>query len=234
MRKPKSFLFVCFAVFCLTMACFGTVSAQGARGTVIIEDTMPDDEKDKSADKKDKPAVEKYVYEYLTGKGVTMIGDSIMNGNRGVILEQLPDAHIDAKGSRDVCGGFEAAKRLQQNGMLSDVVIVELGTNGPLLNHEPYASGTQNLLELLGTERQIFWVTVYCSYSQWMAMNNEYIWELSQTRPNITVIDWYSLAVNHPEWFPDGVHPNAEGARNFAKLLREALQEKYGGTTYSE
>ena len=155
-----------------------------------------------------------------------MIGDSIMNGNRGVILEQLPDAHIDAKGSRDVCGGFEAAQRLQQNGMLSDVVIVELGTNGPLLNHEPYASGTQNLLVLLGTERQIFWVTVYCSYSQWMAMNNDFIWELSKTRPNITVIDWYSLSIEHPEWFPDGVHPNMEGARNFAKRLREALEEK--------
>lgn len=227
MRKPKSFLFVFFAVLCLAMNCFAAGSTQGSRGTVIIEDTMPDDEKDTSADAKDKPAVEKYVYEYLTGKGVTMIGDSIMNGNRGVILEQLPDAHIDAKGSRDVCGGFEAAQRLQQNGMLSDVVIVELGTNGPLLNHEPYASGTQNLLELLGTERQIFWVTVYCSYSQWMAMNNDFIWELSKTRPNITVIDWYSLSIEHPEWFPDGVHPNMEGARNFAKMLREALEEKY-------
>lgn len=227
MRKPKSFLFVFFAVLCLAMTCFAAGSTQGSRGTVIIEDTMPADEKDTSADEKDKPAVEKYVYEYLTGKGVTMIGDSIMNGNRGVILEQLPDAHIDAKGSRDVCGGFEAAQRLQQNGMLSDVVIVELGTNGPLLNHEPYASGTQNLLELLGTERQIFWVTVYCSYSQWMAMNNDFIWELSKTRPNITVIDWYSLSIEHPEWFPDGVHPNMEGARNFAKMLREALEEKY-------
>lgn len=165
---------------------------------------------------------------YLTGKGVTMIGDSIMNGNRSIILDQLPDAYIDAKGSRDVCGGFEAASKLLAEGKLSDVVIVELGTNGPLLRHEPYATGTQNLLQLLGTERQIFWVTVYCSYSQWMEMNNNYIWELSRTRPNITVIDWYSLAVQHPEWFPDGVHPNLEGARWFAKLLRDELTMKYG------
>ena len=64
-------------------------------------------------------------------------------------------------------------------------------------------------------------------------MNNEYIWELSATRPNITVIDWYSLAVNHPEWFPDGVHPNVEGARNFAKLLHDALEEKYQNRTGS-
>ena len=217
MRKQGSFLLACLMVFSLIMASFGTVDAAQVPKDEIKEPT-PIEEED--------PVEVEEVPDYSTGKGVTMIGDSIMNGNRSIILDQLPDALIDAKGSRDICGGFEAAKRLQQEGNLSDVVIVELGTNGPLLNHEPYASGTQNILELLGTERQIYWVTVYCSYSQWMAMNNEYIWELSKTRPNIRVIDWYSLAVEHPEWFPDGVHPNLEGARQFAKLLHDELQPK--------
>lgn len=236
----RIFIFMCLMMFCLTATNFVTAQAQSSktrlRDVIIKEEPFPDSFSEQPSQplQPSAPVFDRDMSEYLTGKGVTMIGDSIMNGNRSIILNQLPDALIDAKGSRDVCGGFEAAKKLQWEGNLSDVVIVELGTNGPLLRHEPYASGTQNLLELLGTERQIFWVTVYCSYSQWMAMNNEYIWELSQTRPNITVIDWYSLAVNHPEWFPDGVHPNVEGARNFAKLLREALQEKYGGTNYSE
>ncbi len=217
MRKQRSFLLACLMVFSLIMASFGTVDAAQVPKDEIKEPTPIEEEE---------PVEVEEVPDYSTGKGVTMIGDSIMNGNRSIILDQLPDALIDAKGSRDICGGFEAAKRLQQEGNLSDVVIVELGTNGPLLNHEPYASGTQNILELLGTERQIYWVTVYCSYSQWMAMNNEYIWELSKTRPNIRVIDWYSLAVEHPEWFPDGVHPNLEGARQFAKLLHDELQPK--------
>ena len=218
MFKQRGFQIMCFVVLALTMTCFGRGSAQvletETRDSIIIEETEPINAED--------------VSKYLTGEGVTMIGDSIMSGNRNLIYEQLPDSYIDAKGSRDVCGGFEAAQRLQQEGKLSDVVIVELGTNGPLLKHEPYASGTQNLLELLGTERQIFWVTVYCSYSQWMEMNNNYIWELSSMYPNITVIDWYSLAVEHPEWFPDGVHPNVAGARQFAKLLRDALATKFG------
>ena len=225
MLKQKNFLFVCLIVFSLMTVCFGTADAQSSRDRTIDPTLL-----EPPVNPPEQPVYEEDTSRYLTGAGVTMIGDSIMNGNRRIILEQLPDAFIDAKGSRDVCGGFEAASRLQLEGKLTDVVIVELGTNGPLLKHEPYASGTQNLLELLGTERQIFWVTVYCSYSQWMAMNNDYIWELSMTRPNITVIDWYSLAVQHPEWFPDGVHPNVEGARNFAKLLREALTEKYQGT----
>ncbi len=214
MHKQKNFIFVCLMVFSLIMACFGTGSAQSSdyetNDSTIINEAEPIDEQT--------------LPDYSTGAGVTMIGDSIMNGNRSIILEQLPDAYIDAKGSRDVCGGFEAAQRLDWEGKLTDVVIVELGTNGPLLNHEPYASGMQNLLELLGTERQIYWVTVYCSYSQWMRMNNEYIWELHEQNPEkFKVIDWYSLAVQHPEWFPDGVHPTIEGARNFAQLLHDAL-----------
>ena len=239
MRKEKNFFIVCFLVFTMIMACFGTVSAKNSEDKAkdskpitlkeAIREAELQQEKNspvqdvptKDDSEKDVPA--KILPDYSTGKGVTMIGDSIMSGNRNIILSQLPDAHIDAKGSRDVCGGFDAAQKLQWAGNLSDVVIVELGTNGPLLKHEPYASGTQKLLQLLGTERQIYWVTVYCSYSQWMKMNNDYIWELSKTRPNIKVIDWYALAVQHPEWFPDGVHPNVEGARNFAKLLHDAL-----------
>ena len=218
MYKKKNFILMCFMVFCLTLLDFSTAKVQAA-GEEIDNSAVTEEEQSVYEDDFSK---------YLTGAGVTLLGDSIMNGNRKIILAELPDAHIDAKGSRDVCGGFEAATKLEAEGKLTDVVIVELGTNGPLLKHEPYATGTQNLLELLGTERQIFWVTVYCSYSQWMAMNNDYIWELAATRPNIIVIDWYSLAVQHPEWFPDGVHPNLEGARNFAKLLRDSLELKYG------
>lgn len=33
------------------------------------------------------------------------------------------------------------------------------------------------------------------------------------------VIDLYSLTENHPEWFPDHVHPNAEGNRMIAERI---------------
>lgn len=163
----------------------------------------------------------------LRGAGITMIGDSVMVGSSPGILEIMPDADIDALSSRDVCGGFETAQKLQAEGRLSDIVVIALGTNGPLLEHEPYATGMQNLLQLLGTERQIYWITCYCSYSQWMAMNNQYLAELEQTRPNFHLIDWYPLALNHPEWLhSDGTHPNMDGAEQYAKLIHDTLAEK--------
>ena len=147
MRKKKGFIFAALMVFCLTATCFGTVSAaQGAESK--IEDSTIVEEQE--------PVYQQDTSKYLTGEGVTLIGDSIVNGNRKIILEQLPDVGIDAKGSRDIVGGFEAAQKLDAVGNLSDVVIVELGTNGSLVKPGYYGTGMQNMLELLGTERQIF------------------------------------------------------------------------------
>lgn len=167
----------------------------------------------------------------LRGSGVTMIGDSVMVGSSSAITKLMPNAYIDALSSRDVCGGYETAKKLAQEGKLGEIVVIALGTNGPLLKHEPYASGMQNLLNVLGTERQIFWVTTYCSYSQWMKMNNQYLAELEQSRPNFHRIDWYPLAKGNPSWLhSDGTHPNIKGATQYAKLIHETLTKTLAPT----
>lgn len=42
---------------------------------------------------------------------------------------------------------------------------------------------------------------------------------------DIPVINLYALTEHHPEWFPDGVHPNAEGNQQIAKYIYRALWE---------
>ena len=163
----------------------------------------------------------------LRGAGVTMIGDSVMVGASPGIGKIMPEAYVDALSNRDVCGGFETAQKLKQEGKLGDIVVIALGTNGPLLEHEPYASGMQNMLQVLGNDRQIFWITVYCSYSEWMRMNNQYLAELERTRPNFHLIDWYPLAADNPEWLlPDGTHPSMEGVGQYAKLIHDTLEQE--------
>ncbi len=162
----------------------------------------------------------------LRGAGITMIGDSVMVGASPGIGAIMPEAYVDALSNRDVRGGFEAAQQLKQEGKLSDIVVIALGTNGPLLEHEPYASGMQNLLRVLGSDRQIFWITVYCSYSEWMRMNNQYLAELARTRPNFHLIDWYPLASTHPDLLQsDGTHPSMDGAVEYAQLIHDTLEQ---------
>ena len=42
---------------------------------------------------------------------------------------------------------------------------------------------------------------------------------------NMRVVDWWSVAQSHPEWFPDGLHLNAGGRRVWAFFLAEGVAE---------
>ena len=57
-------------------------------------------------------------------------------------------------------------------------------------------------------------------------MNNKYLAELEQARPNFHRIDWYPLARSNPGWlYSDGTHPNIKGAEQYAKLIHDTLTQ---------
>ena len=39
----------------------------------------------------------------------------------------------------------------------------------------------------------------------------------------VAVVDLYSATADHPEWFVDGVHPNADGNRAIAQAVYDTL-----------
>ena len=43
----------------------------------------------------------------------------------------------------------------------------------------------------------------------------------------VPVIDLYTFTQNHPEWFPDGIHPNAEGNKQIAQYIRDAVTPEW-------
>lgn len=43
---------------------------------------------------------------------------------------------------------------------------------------------------------------------------------------SVSIIDLYQLTQTHKEWFPDGVHPNAEGNQQIAGYIYRNIREK--------
>lgn len=152
--------------------------------------------------------------------GVACVGDSVLLGASLALRQEMPDCYIDAEVSRYVGGGIEAFDNLASHGMMGDVVLVALGTNGPIAGAERYEEQTRALMKYLGPKRRIFWVNIYAPHLDWQDTNNAYLQRMAKEYPNLTVIDWYSLASRHPEWLTeDGVHPDDTGAAEYARLV---------------
>ena len=160
-------------------------------------------------------------------EGAICIGDSVMLGSASEIMAVMPNAYVDAETSRYVSGGLEVAEALQAQGQLGDIVVVALGTNGPISGGERYEVITKRLMEVLGPSRHIFWVNTYAPHLKWQDTNNEYLLQMAAQYPNLTVIDWYSLVSKHPEWLSeDDVHPNDDGTVAYAKLIHDSVLAK--------
>lgn len=158
--------------------------------------------------------------------GAVCIGDSVMLGSSGRIRELLPACYVDAEVSRYVGGGLDAAKAFEAQGRLGNLVVIALGTNGPIAGYERYEVQTRQLLEYLGDSRHIFWVNVYCPHLTWQETNNNYIKKLAAEHGNLHEVDWYGLISQHPEWLTeDGIHPNSEGRVQYAKLIHDRIEQ---------
>ena len=156
--------------------------------------------------------------------GIACIGDSVMLGAGSQLRAQLPDCQIDAEVSRYVSGGADVVQAWEAQGRIGDIVVISLGTNGPIAGGNRYEVHTKRLLDTLGPKRHIFWVNTYAPHLKWQKTNNDYLQELVKTHPNLTIVDWCSAASQHPEWLvEDGVHPNNEGTRAFAQLVKDTI-----------
>lgn len=155
-------------------------------------------------------------------RNIAGIGDSVMLGAAMELKKVLPDCYLDAKVSRYVGAGTGIAKQLASQGLLGHTVLIALGTNGPLDGQ--YEQQTEQLLAYLGPDRQIYWVNVYCPKTGWQDSNNAYLKKIAAAHPNVHIIDWATVAAKHPEWLSgDGIHPNDEGTKVYARLIRDAI-----------
>ena len=153
------------------------------------------------------------------GRGVTIIGDSIMVDAAPYISKLLPGAVIDAQIGQQLYQVQAEVPQLKQDGDVGDELILELGTNG-------YFSVTQleTLLRSLGPMRRIVLVNTR-ETRPWEQAVNQNIAQVARTYPHTTMVNWYALSASTPQYFyPDGVHLDPQGAQYYASLLVHALE----------
>ena len=157
----------------------------------------------------------------VSDKGLFCIGDSVMLSAYTNIQAVYPDSIVDAAVSRQIYQAQDVLRWYQSQGNIHNTVVISLGTNGVLDENN-----VEQVLEMIGSDKSIFWVNIYAPGVEWEASNNEYLQELAKKHSNITIVDWNSYISQHTDLLEaDGIHPMEPGADAYAPLIQEKINE---------
>ncbi|RUS46184.1 acyltransferase family protein [Cohnella sp. AR92] len=171
----------------------------------------------------EKPSSES-VQETGDGKGVTVIGDSVILGVQPYLEKRLPGILVDGKVGRQMNKAMETVAAHEDAGDLGDVVILELGTNGSFTEKK-----LTQLLDEIGSKRTILLINTRVP-RQWQDTVNKTLKDVAADYDNVSVIDWYRASAGHSAFFgKDGVHLTKTGAEFYTDMIADALKNVRGG-----
>ncbi|MCL1694936.1 acyltransferase family protein [Lysinibacillus sp. BPa_S21] len=149
--------------------------------------------------------------------GILAIGDSLMIDIATSLHNIYPAITIDAKIGRQVSEAVKLAPNYASFNQPNKAVIIQLGTNGFFTNDQ-----IDTLLEAF-SNADIYLVNTRVPRS-WEGKVNYSLQQKAQEHDNITLIDWHSAAINHPEFFaPDGVHLVQKGVNTLTSLIQQSI-----------
>ena len=127
---------------------------------------------------------------------------------------------IDGKVGRQLSQAVELAPTYAEFNNANNAVIIELGTNGY------FTDGQIDSLLKSFSKAHIYLINTRVP-RPWEKEVNKTLSKKAKENENITLINWYSTAINHPEYFtPDGVHLQPKGVQVLTSLIDQALKSE--------
>ncbi len=146
------------------------------------------------------------------------LGDSIMIDIEPYLKEAIPNVTIDGKIGRQLVDAIDVSYSYKKFNTKGSAVLIELGTNGP------FTEAQLNKLLDRFNQADVYLVNTRVPRG-WESEVNQSIQNAS-SRENVTVIDWYSVAVNHNNYFgSDGVHLTKSGSQAYVNLALNAMKK---------
>jgi len=150
-------------------------------------------------------------------KGLWVIGDSIILGSRYKLDARSHIALINARVGRQIQELMDVA-RSEQPQMANATTVLDLGNNNHLTT-----DSVDTLLDILKNQPKVVLVNTAVPRA-WKDDNDRIIAQEAAKYPNIKLVDWASIANNHPEFFgPDGVHLSDQGSDVYVAAIMDAL-----------
>jgi peptidoglycan/LPS O-acetylase OafA/YrhL len=153
----------------------------------------------------------------VPGFKIMAIGDSVMLASAPELERTLPGIYIDAKISRSMIAGVAIVQQLAAARRLRSIVIVGLGTNGPVSSYQ-----IRQLRTAIGRR----WLVLINVFEQrpWAQEVNTTLAAAASRYSNVLLVNW-CVAIEHRTrlLWGDGIHPQPSGGKLYAKVVRAVV-----------
>jgi peptidoglycan/LPS O-acetylase OafA/YrhL len=152
------------------------------------------------------------------GSNIDAIGDSVMLASAPQLRQQYPGMYIDAVVSRQMSALPGIVQALIASGQLRPILVVGLGTNGPIAE-----TTLEQVRTMLGPNRQMVVVNVE-EPRVWENEVNSTLSTFANDYENVELSDWYDAITPHISILArDHIHPGPAGGRIYTAALQAAL-----------
>ncbi len=154
----------------------------------------------------------------VLGSKIDMIGDSVMLASAPGLYQALPGVYVSAVVSRAMIAGIIEAQQLKSEHRLRPILIVGLGTNGPITLDQ-----IDQLRSIIGSHRWLLLINVFEARS-WEDEVNSTIYDAVHRYPNVMLINWHKAIEHHTNLlWSDGIHPMPIGGIFYAKVVKAVV-----------
>lgn len=138
--------------------------------------------------------------------GVYAVGDSVMLDAQEPLQTCVPAMQVNAAVSRQWSDGETLLSQVMAGPSPPSVVVVALGTNGPITDADFNA-----MMAILQRASRVVFVTVHVD-RPWQDQVNSVLTSGVARFPKAALADWEALAAQNPQWFySDGTHLPIDG-----------------------
>jgi peptidoglycan/LPS O-acetylase OafA/YrhL len=153
------------------------------------------------------------------GEQISAIGDSVMLAAAPTLQQKFPGIYIDAAVSRSIYVAPEMLQALIAQGQLRDVLVLALGTNGPIDRQV-----LDEIRDIIGPKREMVVVNVQAPRN-WTPGVNSTLSSFALYYRDVELANWHDAIQPSLNLLAgDQIHFGPAGADVFSAAIRDALQ----------
>ncbi|MCI4656511.1 acyltransferase family protein [Cryobacterium zhongshanensis] len=192
-----------------------SAQAQITRGRQLLDAAQADRKREEAERRSDPTAAPTPV---APGDLITAVGDSVMLASAPELEDRFPGILIDAAVSRGMRAAPDILAAQASAGTLRPVIVVGLGTNGPITTDELVA-----IEAVIGPDRKLVLVTAFAD-RDWTAGVNEALAGFATHHRLVGIAGWHDAIAPHTDVLAgDNIHPGPTGGRIYADCIAAAL-----------